>query len=69
MVPWGAVNCVPLESQCFPRRNRAGRQRDSRETKFTVPLGPVTKANFEKHSEIPGTTSGHLQLSAPSDHV
>ena len=36
--PLGTVYSVSLESQCFPRL-RLGKHRDSRETKFTVPLG------------------------------
>ena len=36
--PLGTVNFVSRESQCFWRRSR-GKHRDSRETKFTVPLG------------------------------
>ena len=35
--PLGRVIFVSLESQCFPRL-RLGKQLDSRETKFTVPL-------------------------------
>ena len=38
LVPWGTVNFVPLESQCFPWL-RLGKHWDSWETKFTVPQG------------------------------
>ena len=36
------MNFVSFESQCFPRL-RLGKHLDSRETKFTVPSGPVIK--------------------------
>ena len=38
--PWGTVNFVFLESQCFPWL-RLGKHRDSRETIFTDALGSV----------------------------
>ena len=37
--PWGTVNFVSLESQCFPRRSG-----NPRETKFTAPLGTSHKS-------------------------
>ena len=42
LVPWGTVNFVSLESQCFPRL-RLVKHWDSRKTKFIVPSGIVIK--------------------------
>ena len=65
------MNFFSSESQCFPRQSRE-KHWNLREKNSLFPKGPVTKwfviwqnktkANFEKRTQIPSTSSGHLQL-------